>query len=90
MAFSSKTTKKARVDLALEIELAVPFVSAKEDLHLFTAVSSACRDAARESYDQRRNSSIKRTALQYGKPTRLLKHVPFNTKELKNRNKPRK
>jgi len=76
ISFSSKKKKKARVGLTLEIELAVPFLSATEDLHLFAAVSSACRDAARESYDQRRNSSIKRTTIQDGKPTRLLKNVP--------------
>lgn len=55
---SANRNKKARVGLAFEIELALPFLSATEDLHHFAAVSKACRDAARESYATRKKTPI--------------------------------
>ena len=49
----STTKKKARVGLPLELELALPFLSATTDLPRFAAASKACRDVAGASYRKR-------------------------------------
>lgn len=49
----ASSTKKARLGLPLELELALKFLSVTEDLCCFAAVSKACRDAARNAYQTR-------------------------------------
>ena len=55
----SSKNKKARVGLAVEVELALPFLSITEDFPHFAAVSKAWRDAAREEYQERTTTTTK-------------------------------